>query len=67
MFWKKRKNGGKRKKVDFLLENDSHERLIRLRNKIPGYNDDEILAEAFKCLEQKIERIIEKLGKKTTA
>ncbi|MCJ7685363.1 MAG: hypothetical protein MUO68_13835, partial [Desulfobacteraceae bacterium] len=43
-----------------MLDKDSYERFSRLKAKIPAFDEDEILAAALKCLEQKVDRIIMK-------
>lgn len=60
MWWRKnRKNRGKRELI-VLLDKDSYERFGRLKAKIAAFDEEEILATALKCLEQRVDKIIKK-------
>jgi len=60
MWWRKsRKNRGKRELI-VLLDKDSYEQFDRLKSKIPAFDENEILAAALKCLEQRVDKIIKK-------
>jgi hypothetical protein len=62
--WKK--DQGKTEKRTFIvrLDRDSQERFKRLKLKISGLSNDQIIAYALKCLDQKTDRIIKRQTRK---
>ncbi len=58
--WKKDQDETEERKLIVRLDRDSQERFKRLKSKISGLNNDQIIASALKCLDQKTDRIIKR-------
>ena len=60
MWWRKnqRKRGGQNLVV--WLDKDTYAIFDRLKTKIPGFHDNEVIASALQCLEHKTDRIIKR-------
>jgi hypothetical protein len=62
--WRKKQGKTSKQEISVLLDRDSLERLERLRLKIKTLDNDELIASALKCLEDKADRIIKKQVKR---
>jgi len=58
--WKKDPGETEERKLTVRLDRDSQERFKRLKSKISGLSNDQIIASALKCLDQKTDRIIKR-------
>jgi len=59
-WWRKNQRKKAGQELIVWLDKDTCERFVRLKTKIPGFHDNEVIASALQCLEHKTDRIIKR-------
>jgi hypothetical protein len=58
MRWREKKAGEEFRELKLLLDRESQERLSRIRSRLSGMDNNELISLSLKCLEQRVESII---------